>query len=390
MEQNVFSQNTVEQAVNVIKEHEAAIKAMKEKTGEMPLADVAQELLMERFGISQIEAEEIVVDLKAGIENFDNQYKATVEQGRISVVEQLAEKAEDLSDEERVDYYANILTALQLLGKEDLTEDMVTAKQKENASKTAEELATEIEAMLNAEISLDALADAVQNSVNKEALNEIAKKIEMKKDDYRFLVALWLYIDQREGKIQFTDSEVKIPTATLGVLAGASIEALIATNDLNEGKIDLKRWQVVMKWILGTVFALSAVLLVGFLGVYVGAFLAFFILATLGANLFACIVGILLAVGLGWYLSDIVENCFEKSLDYLSKVYDKYIVVLTDKVSKWFALFKEWVARLSQKPDDPNGPNGDTVGNLINEAPSENSQVNEGRTEETFVHPQLA
>lgn len=82
MEKNVFSQNTVEQAVNVIKEHEAAIKAMKEKTGEMPLADVAQELLMEKFGISQIEAEEIVVDLKAGIENFDNQYKVTVKQER--------------------------------------------------------------------------------------------------------------------------------------------------------------------------------------------------------------------------------------------------------------------------------------------------------------------
>lgn len=375
MEQNVFSQNTVEQAVNVIKEHESTIKAMKEKAGEMPLADVAQELLMEKFGISQIEAEEIVVDLKAGIENFDNQYKATVEQGRISVVEQLAEKAKDLSDEERVDYYANILTALQLLGKEDLTEDMVTAKQKENASKTTEELATEIEAMLNGEISLDALADAVQNSVNKEALSKIAKEIELRKDDYRFLVALWLYIDQREGKIKFSDSDVKIPTATLGALAGASIEALIATNDLNEGKIDLKRWQVIMKWILGTAFVVGSILLIGYVGLYVGVALALLILSILGANMFACIVGMLLTVWLGLCLGDAAWDCIEKALDYLSEVYDKYIVVLTDKVSKWFALFKEWMAKRGQKPggSTPNTPNGGTV----------DTQTNEGTTEDT-------
>lgn len=375
MEQNVFSQNTVEQAVNVIKEHESTIKAMKEKAGEMPLADVAQELLMEKFGISQIEAEEIVVDLKAGIENFDNQYKATVEQGRISVVGQLAEKAKDLSDEERVGYYANILTALQLLGKEDLTEDMVTAKQKDNASKTAEELATEIETMLNGEISLDALADAVQNSVNKEVLSKIAKEIELRKDDYRFLVALWLYIDQREGKIKFSDSDVKIPTATLGALAGASIEALIATNDLNEGKIDLKRWQVIMKWILGAAFVVGVILVYMYAAAFVFGATLGFLLTILGTGAFAVYISVVLAICLCVALGATACEYTEKALDYLSEVYDKYIVVLTDKVTKWFALFKEWMAKRGQKPggSTPNTPNGGTV----------DTQTNEGTTEDT-------
>lgn len=387
MKQNVFSKNTVEQAVNVIKEHEAAIKAMKEKAGEMPLADVAQELLMEKFGISQIEAEEIVVDLKAGIENFDNQYKVTVEQERISVVEQLAEKAKDLSDKERVDYYANILTAIQLLGKEDLTEDMVTAKQKENASKTTEELATEIEAMLNGEISLDALADAVLNSVNKEALSKIAKEIELRKDDYRFLVALWLYIDQREGKIKFSDSDVKIPTATLGALAGASIEALIATNDLNEGKIDLKRWQVIMKWILGTAFVVGIVFLTAYTAAFVGLSAILLFMSLFGASLLSLIAATVLAIYVCGCWGEAIGDCSVKALEYLSDVYDKYIIIVTDKVAKWIAVLKKWVARTIQKAKQGLKSDSNSV------EPNENivdTQTNEGTTEETFVQPSLA
>lgn len=302
-------------------------------------------------------------------------------------MEQLAEKAKDLSDEERVDYYANILTAIQLLGKEDLTEDMVTAMQKENASKTAEELATEIEALLNGELSLDVLADAVQNNVNKEALNEIAKIIEMKKDDYRFLVALWLYIDQREGKIRFTDSDVKIPAVTLGVLAGASIEALIATNDLNEGKIDLKRWQVRMKWILGTAIFVGLLVLSAISFAFAGMSVILLYMSLFGNSLLALIAATALSIYLGNWLGGAIFDCSVEALEYLSDIYDKYIVIVTDKVAKWIAVLKKWVAKTIQKAKQGLKSDNSSV------EPNENvvtTQTNEGTTEETFMQPSFA
>ena len=388
MEQNVFSQNTIEQAINAIKAHEAVIKSMKEKTADTGLEDVAQELLMEKFGISQIEAEEIVTDLLKGIKTFDNQYKTAVEQEKMSVAAQLSEITKDMGDGEKTVCYANILTALQLLDNDTVARDIVEERQKENAKKSIEELTSEIEALFNNNIALETLAEVVQSNVDKAALSKIAKNIEMKKDEYRFLTALWLYIDQREGNIQFAESDIKLPATSLGVLAGASIEALIATNDLNEGKIDLKRWQVIMKWILGTAFIFGVLVLTAYAGAIVGLSVIGLFMSVFGISLLSFIAALVLAVGLCWCLGDAIADSTEKLLNYLSIIYDKYIVIATQKASKWIVALKEWVNKTRQKAKDMKEADG------IGENPANGEEINPqtgtDTIEGTFAEPALA
>lgn len=388
MEQNVFSQNTIDQAIHAIKAHEAVIKSMKERTAEAGLEDVAQELLMEKFKISQIEAEEIVTDLLKGIKTFDNQYKTAVEQEKMSVAEQLTEITKEMGDDEKSMCYANILTALQMLGNENADDDVVDIKQQENAKKSIEELTSEIEALFNSAISLETLAEVVQSNVDKDALGEIAENIEMKKDEYRFLVALWLYIDQREGNIQLAESDIKLPATSLGVLAGASIEALIATNDLNEGKIDLKRWQIIMKWILGIAFVVGVLALTAYAGAVVGLAAIGLFMSVFGTSLLSFIAAFIGAAWLCWCLGDAVADCSEKILNYLSDVYDKYIVIATSKVSKWIVVLKDWVNKSKQKAKGTKQIDG------IDENPTNgaeiNPQTNTDTTEGAFAEPALA
>lgn len=388
MEQNVFSQNTIEQAINAIKGHEAVIKSMKERTAEAGLEDVAQELLMEKFGISQIEAEEIVTDLLKGIKAFDDQFKTAVEQEVMSVAEQLAEITAEMGDDEKSKCYANILTALQLLGNADVDNDLVDKKQQENSMKSIEELTSEIEALFNSDISLETLAEVVQGNVDRDALSEIAKNLEMKKDEYRFLVALWLYIDQREGNIQLAESDIKLPATSLGVLAGASIEALIATNDLNEGKIDLKRWQVIMKWILGVAFVVGVIVLTAYAGAIVGLSAIGLFLSIFGTSLLSFIAAFVFAAWLCWGLGDAIAESSEKLLNYFSGVYDKYIVIATNKISKWIVALKEWVNKSKQKAKDLKQADGidENPTNGVEINPQTSTEANEGG----FVEPALA
>lgn len=350
MEKQVFSQNTIEQAVKAIKAHEVDIKSMK--SDEMPLAeaiDAAQKMLSQKFGFYPIESKAIVEDLLEGIENFDTQYKANMENEKVVAADKLAEMTKDMSDEERINYCANLLTALQLLKQEDVSEDMITQKQKKNAEKTVEVLTAEIEVLLNEGISLETLAGAVQNGVAKEALAKIAETIEMNKDYYRLLTALWLYIDQREGNIKLDETGKEIPTELLGVLAGAGIEVLIATNELNEGKIDLKRWQVILKFILGAALVAGAIVLVAYSAVILTAGVFLFFTSIFGISTWVFIVTFIIGAYLCALLGEAAGEYLMKLFNYLSDIYDKYIQIVTQKVSAWIAAIKEKVTNTVQK-----------------------------------------
>ena len=350
MEKQVFSQNTIEQAVKAIKAHEVDIKSMK--SDEMSLAetiDAAQKMLIQKFGFYPIESKAIVENLLKGIENFDTQYKANMENEKVVAADKLAEMTKDMSDEERINYCANLLTALQLLKQEDVSEDMITQKQKENAEKTVEVLTAEIEVLLNEGISLETLAGAVQNGVAKEALAKIAETIEMNKDYYRLLTALWLYIDQREGNIKLDETGKEIPTELLGVLAGAGIEVLIATNELNEGKIDLKRWQVILKFILGAALVAGAIVLVAYSAAILAAGVLLFFTSIFGISTWVFIVTFIIGAYLCALLGEVAGEYLMKLFDYLSDIYDKYIQIVTQKVSAWIAVIKGKVTNTVQK-----------------------------------------
>lgn len=338
-----FAQVTIEQAINAIKKHDEEFKIIQKESADKALEEIAQMMIIEKFGDAQIEAEEIVNDLKKGLADFDAQFRQNAETGKINVADQLTETTKNKSDEERKNCYVNILTALQLLSDKEISQGKIEAKQAENAQLSNEDLLVKIEEEMNNAISLNSLAANVQNELNLEILSKLATQLEMNKEDYRFMAALWLYIEQRENNIQLSDSEFTLPATELGALAGAGVEAIITTNKLNEGKIDMATWQKVMKWILGALLGIALGILALKLVVSVSFLALVLVWSLLGAGTIAFLFSMAISIYVTWKASGFVADTLVNVLELYSNFYDKYIVVVTDKVVSWITVVKEWV-----------------------------------------------
>ena len=338
-----FTQVTIEQAINAIKKHDEEFKIIQKESADKTLEEVAQMMIIEKFGDAQIEAEEIVNDLKKGLADFDTQFRENAETGKINVANQLTEATKNKSDEERKNCYVNILTALQLLSNKEISQAEIEAKQAENAQLGTEDLLAKIDEEMNSAISLDSLAANVQNELNQEILSELAGQLEMNKEDYRFMAALWLYIEQRENNIQLSDSEFALPATELGALAGAGVEAILTTNKLNEGEIDLKTWQKVMKWILGALIGIALGILALKLAVGVSILALMLVWSLLGTGSIALLFSIFVSIYVTWKASDFITDTWIHVLELYSNFYNKYITVATNKVVSWIAVVKEWV-----------------------------------------------
>ena len=387
MIQNQFSHEAVNQAVIAIKSHESEIKAMRDKCANMPLIEVAQTILIEKFGIAQIEASEIVEDINKGIAEFDAHYRVNVSCGSVKAKEKLFELTKDMTDEERIKCYANIYTTLQILEKGDITKEEAEQLLEANSKKDAGVLVEEIEALLNDGINLEQLANSVQNGVNLETISVIAKQIEMNKDDYKFMTALWLYIAQREGEINLTESEIPIPAQMLGALGCASIEAILATADLKNGKIDLKRWQVVMKWILGALFVAGIVFLLwNFMGAMT-FILSYMILDVIGSNVVAVIIALLIGFATCWFFAAKTIEFGYYALEFLSDLYDKHIGPFTENTKALAKKIKKWVEHVIETITNHSNSNSGGSGGgapVLQPEPENNNNENLG------VQPVLA
>ena len=66
-----FTKASVEKAVEAIKKHGEEFDAIRKEGSNLSIEEIAQKLIIDKFGDAQIEAEEIVCDLKYGLSNFD-------------------------------------------------------------------------------------------------------------------------------------------------------------------------------------------------------------------------------------------------------------------------------------------------------------------------------
>lgn len=347
MTQENFNQEIIKQSVEFIKENMASIKAKIEKAEGMPLNEAAQALLIDKYGIAQIEAAEIVADLQKGITDFETQFNATSQDESTTVSQQLESLTAGMEEENRINCYANILTALQLMGKEDITQKDIEKALDENAQKEADVLVSEIEYRFNNDIPLEAIANTVKEKLDADSLSKLAQQIALNKEDARLMTALSLYMAQREGKIKLSDSEVGLPASVLGALANASIETILVTNDLNEGKITLKRWQTVMKWILGTLLyvALSALALGAIMVISLASF--GLVLDILGFSLVTVILGLLFGCYVSAQLAGWAVDKMAWVMETMSEVYDKYIGPVTQKVKSWVEKIRNWILEIT-------------------------------------------
>lgn len=347
MKTNVFSNETLNAAVKAMSESQEEIKNLREQAKVEPINEVVQRYLMDKLDMTQIEAEEVCNDIQQGITEFDSQFAANSASEKAILREKLESVIKDMEEETRVKYLSGILTAFQVAQQQELSAEEVTSLQESNAKLSVEDLISKIETQFNDNFSVENLAEFVNTNVDASAIIELAHQIDMSKEEYRFLAAAILCVGQHTGKVKL--SEEPIPASLLGALASAGVETLSLTGDLKDGKIDLKRWQTVLKWILGALvvcaLGVAAIVLVSLFT----ASLVDVIFTLLGDGFLGMFVTSIISVFVAWNTSEYLLGNLPKLLDLLASVYDQYIEPITQKVKNWAAIVKGWIDTVVDK-----------------------------------------
>lgn len=347
MKTNVFSNETLNAAVKAMSESQEEIKNLREQAKVEPINEVVQRYLMDKLDMTQSEAEEVCNDIQQGITEFDSQFAANSASEKVILREKLESVIKDMEEETRVKYLSGILTAFQVAQQQELSAEEVTSLQESNAKLSVEDLISKIETQFNDNFSVENLAEFVNTNVDASAIIELAHQIDMSKEEYRFLAAAILCVGQHTGKVKL--SEEPIPASLLGALASAGIETLSLTGELKEGKIDLKRWQTVLKWILGALvvcaLGVAAIVLVSLFT----ASLVDVIFTLLGDGFLGMFVTSIISVFVAWNTSEYLLGNLPKLLDLLASVYDQYIEPITQKVKNWAAIVKGWIDTVVDK-----------------------------------------
>lgn len=353
MKTNVFSNETLDAAVKAMSESQEEIKNLREQAKVEPINEVVQRYLMDKLDMTQIEAEEVCNDIQQGITEFDSQFAANSASEKVILREKLESVIKDMEEETRVKYLSGILTAFQIAQQQELSAEEVTSLQESNAKLSVEDLISKIETQFNDNFSVENLAEFVNTNVDASAIIDLAHQIDMSKEEYRFLAAAILCVGQHTGKVKL--SEEPIPASLLGALASAGVETLSLTGELKEGKIDLKRWQTVLKWILGALvvcaLGVAAIVLVSLFT----ASLVDVIFTLLGAGFLGMFVTSIISVFVAWNTSEYLLGNLPKLLDLLASVYDQYIEPITQKVKNWAAIVKGWIDTVVDKVKDKVG-----------------------------------
>lgn len=347
MKTNVFSNETLNAAVKAMSESQEEIKNLREQAKVEPINEVVQRYLIDKLDMSQSEAEEVCNDIQQGITEFDSQFAANSASEKVILREKLESVIKDMEEETRVKYLSGILTAFQVAQQQELSAEEVTSLQESNAKLSVEDLISKIETQFNDNFSVENLAEFVNTNVDASAIIELAHQIDMSKEEYRFLAAAILCVGQHTGKVKL--SEEPIPASLLGALASAGVETLSLTGELKEGKIDLKRWQTVLKWILGALvvcaLGVAAIVLVSLFT----ASLVDVIFTLLGAGFLGMFVTSIISVFVAWNTSEYLLGNLPKLLDLLASVYDQYIEPITQKVKNWATIVKGWIDTVVDK-----------------------------------------
>lgn len=347
MKTNVFSNETLNAAVKAMSESQEEIKNLREQAKVEPINEVVQRYLMDKLDMTQSEAEEVCNDIQQGITEFDSQFAANSASEKVILREKLESVIKDMEEETRVKYLSGILTAFQVAQQQELSAEEVTSLQESNAKLSVEDLISKIETQFNDNFSVENLAEFVNTNVDASAIIELAHQIDMSKEEYRFLAAAILCVGQHTGKVKL--SEEPIPASLLGALASAGVETLSLTGELKEGKIDLKRWQTVLKWILGALvvcaLGVAAIVLVSLFT----ASLVDVIFTLLGDGFLGMFVTSIISVFVAWNTSEYLLGNLPKLLDLLASVYDQYIEPITQKVKNWAAIVKGWIDTVVDK-----------------------------------------
>ena len=361
-----FSNETLNVAVNALNGYHDEINLLLESAKTVSLSEVAQRYLMDKLGMTQLEAAEVCENIQKGIDDFDSQFKANAESEQVNLRAKLKEITADMDDEKCKNYLCAVLTAFQIAQLGEVSREQVSDLQDSNSQRSKEELIDEIERLANDTFHVEHLAEFVNGGVSDENILKLSDQIKMNKNDYCYLSALMLYVGQHEGKLKLSDSDMLFSANMIGSLARAGIETMLLTGELKEGKIDLKRWQTVLKWILGALLGCALFTLAIIIVSSISASILGLTLTVLGTSMVAYIIAGIVSVYACWDLSKYTVDAIMGLLDILSGVYDQYIEPVTQKMKSWAISIKEWFANMSKTVAEAGktkteGPQTDTV-----------------------------
>ena len=342
-----FSAETIHQAVEAIRNYQNDFDSIRENSSVTSVEEMAQIMIMQKFGEAQIEAEDIVKDIKKGIAEFDKQFAANAEANNTGIARQLVEATKDKSETQRKACYVNVLTALHLAGAETITKGEAQKVLDQNTKMSEDELLKAIETVADANLPIKAMSGKLMESIGADGMAQLAENIKLHKDDNRFMVALWLYVKQREENVTFGSD--KLSAEQIGSLAAAGIETIITTGELEEGKISLDRWQTVMKWILGAAIGIALTLAVFAFSILVGLAVMSVIWDIIGIGYFASLLSLIVGV---FIMSDMSKRGFEateKLIDMFVTFYNSHIGTFTAKLKTFAAKVKEWAAEAVER-----------------------------------------
>lgn len=333
--------NNLQAATESIVANVQNINDLRAQFKEADQYETAQMLLIDKFELSQTEASEIIEDLKSGIKSYLDTHASMMQNSEATVKESIAKAIAGMNEAERVRYLASMLSALELASAvQELNQEAIDNKLNANMAKNEEELVAAIVVAID-NVPFGTLAKAVEQ-LDAETICDVASAIEKNTEEFRFSAALQLYIAQREGTFKVEEGSDALSPQMIGALSSGAVDAMMATADLKTGKIDLNKWQTIMKYILGTVFAVAMTCL-AILGMILitlpimGLFWNVF-----GTGVFATILLIMLLIPVLRYGADKSTNAIMWILDNLAPVYDTIIVKATaffkgiyEKISSW-------------------------------------------------------
>jgi hypothetical protein len=263
------------------------------------------------------------------------------------VKENIISATSSMNKEEKVRYLASMLSALELAATPDLSQEMVENKLNSNLQKNEEELIDETVKALGS-LPLETLSQTIEQ-LDSETIKEIAKAIEMNTTEFRFFAALQLYITQREGTIKLSDADVKLTPSMIGALSAGAVDAILATSALKEGEINLERWQEIVKFICGVLFAIAVTGLTVVGLVLLTLPIMDIIWSIFGVGIMAMVMFSLIFIPLTWYGTDKATDAMIWMLEKLDPIFDKVIVRLTEMIKNTYEKILEWVKAYYKK-----------------------------------------
>lgn len=332
--------------------------------------EAAQMLLIDKFELSQTEASEIIDDLKSGIKSYQETHTSMMQNTDETVRVSIASAVAGMNEAERVRYLASMLSALELASvSQEVDQETIDNKLNANMAKSEEELDNAIVAAID-NVPVDILAKAAEQ-LDAETICDVASAIEKNTEEFRFSAALQLYIAQREGTFKVVEGSENLSPQLIGTLSSGAVDAMLATADLKAGKIDLTKWQTIMKYILGAVFAvaMTCLAILGMILITLPIMGLFW--NVLGTGFFATLLLFMVLIPILRYGADKSTDAIMWMLDKLAPIYDTVVVKVTVFFKGIYEKISNWIKARYGK-----------VSNQVSENATQNNQSIQERQEE--------